>query len=97
MPSQTNYVVRTLKTVPYTHAHAAPLLLLGQVLSLGYLHKEVREKGGAYGGGAGANPRCGTFSFNSYRDPQGPKTLEVFARSLQRRFRPLDLHNPLNP
>ena len=78
MPSQTNYVVRTLKTVPYTHAHAAPLLLLAQVLSLGYLHKEVREKGGAYGGGATANALGGTFSFSSYRDPRQLETLAAF-------------------
>ena len=38
VPSQTNYVVRTVKTVPFTHAHAAPLVLLGQARSLGYMH-----------------------------------------------------------
>ena len=42
VPSQTNYVVRTVKTVPFTHAHAAPLVLLGQVRSLGYRHHQVR-------------------------------------------------------
>lgn len=78
MPSQTNYVVRTVKTVPFTHAHAAPLVLLGQVLSLGYLHKEVREKGGAYGGGASASAMGGTFTFSSYRDPRQVETLAAF-------------------
>ena len=41
-----------------------------QVLSLGFLHKEVREKGGAYGGGASSSPLGGTFTFSSYRDPR---------------------------
>ena len=77
MPSQTSYCAASLTTVPYVHEDAAALLLLGQALTTKVLHREIREKGGAYGGGAGANPRCGTFGFNSYRDPQGPKTLEV--------------------
>ena len=43
IPTQTNSVVRTVKTVPYDHPDAAPLVLLSQVLSLGYLHREIRE------------------------------------------------------
>ena len=92
MPSQTNYVVRTLKTVPYTHAHAAPLLLLGQVLSLGFLHKEVREKGGAYGGGAAANALGGTFSFSSYRDPR--QVTRTLARTLAVTLTPARTRTP---
>ena len=42
-------------------------MLLSQVLSLGYLHREIREKGGV-GGGAAANVGGGTFTFSSYRD-----------------------------
>lgn len=35
-------------------------------MSTKFLHREIREKGGAYGGGAvGQNP--GTFAFFSYR------------------------------
>ena len=43
-------MAQSFRTVPYAHADAAPLLLLGQVLSTCYLHREIREKGGAYGG-----------------------------------------------
>ena len=78
IPTQTNSVVRTVKTVPYDHADAAPLVLLSQVLSLGFLHREIREKGGAYGGGAAANVGGGTFTFSSYRDPNQAETLRAF-------------------
>jgi hypothetical protein len=40
-----------------------------QAISTSYLHREIREKGGAYGGGAGASPVEGVFAFSSYRDP----------------------------
>ena len=35
----------------YTHPDAAPLRVLSRLLSSKYLHVEIREKGGAYGGG----------------------------------------------
>ena len=54
------------------------VLTAAQVLSLGYLHKEVREKGGAYGGGASASAMGGTFTFSSYRDPRQVETLAAF-------------------
>ncbi len=42
-----------------------------------YLHKEVREKGGAYGGGAGGG-LPGLFNFYSYRDPNSMETVQAF-------------------
>lgn len=42
----------------------------------GYLHREIREKGGAYGSGAVANG--GLWNFFSYRDPHVTRTLDVF-------------------
>jgi Zn-dependent M16 (insulinase) family peptidase len=78
VPSQTNYVAQSFRTVPYTHGDSAALLLLGQALSTCYLHREIREKGGAYGGGATASVLGGTFSFTSYRDPRTLATLATF-------------------
>jgi len=78
VPSQTNYVVRAVRTVPYTHPNSAPLFLLAQALSTCYLHREIREKGGAYGGGAAASPLGGTFSMSSYRDPRSLETVDVY-------------------
>jgi Zn-dependent M16 (insulinase) family peptidase len=53
---------------------------MGQVLSSNYIHNEVREKGGAYGGSSSQNN--GAFVFSSYRDPNVPNTLSVFKGAL---------------
>ena len=56
VPSQTNYCAASFATVPYAHEDAAPLFLLGQAMSTEFLHRELREKGGAYGGPARPSP-----------------------------------------
>ena len=43
-----------------------------------YLHREIREKGGAYGGFAAYNPETGLFALGSYRDPHIVRTLSVY-------------------
>ncbi len=48
----------------------------------GFLHSEIREKGGAYGGGASYNAEAGTFVFYSYRDPRLMETYADFDRAL---------------
>jgi len=50
-----------------------------RMLSHEYLHNEIREKGGAYGGGAGQG--SGSINFYAYRDPNVERTLEVFDNS----------------
>jgi len=75
-----NYVSRSVRTVPYTHEDNARLQILSKLLSAKFLHKEIREKGGAYGGGARSGN--GIFSFFSYRDPNSEKTLDAFDRSV---------------
>jgi Zn-dependent M16 (insulinase) family peptidase len=80
---QTNYCTSAFATVPYTHEDAAPLLLLGQALSTAFLHREIREKGGAYGGGASASPLSGRFGFTSYRDPNTIQTLDTFVSAAE--------------
>jgi len=62
---------------------SAPLYLLGHALSSAYLHREVREKGGAYGGGASAAPVEGVFAMSSYRDPNVLKTIETFKNAAE--------------
>ena len=81
VPTQTNYAAATLPTVPYVHEDAPALYMLAQALSTCYLHREIREKGGAYGGGCSASPLSGNFSFTSYRDPNQLATLDVFKAS----------------
>lgn len=66
-----------LKTVPYTHKDGASLQMLSQMLTHKHLHHEIREKGGAYGGGAFHRGAGGIFGFYSYRDPNIPNTLKI--------------------
>ena len=67
------------KTVPYTHADAPVLLALSEYLRARYLHKEIREKGGAYGGFAASQREDGVFALLSYRDPHIKRTFDVYA------------------
>ena len=53
--------------------------MLAALLSSKFLHPEIREKGGAYGGGASASD--GAFTFYSYRDPKNLETFSVYSRS----------------
>jgi presequence protease len=53
--------------------------VLAKMLRSLYLHREIREKGGAYGGFALYNPETGLFSLASYRDPHIVQTLNVYS------------------
>ncbi|KAK2868569.1 hypothetical protein Q7C36_000440 [Tachysurus vachellii] len=76
-PFSVNFVSECVRTVPMTHEDYASLCVLGRMMSAKFLHGEIREKGGAYGGGAKVG-RDGLFAFYSYRDPNCSQTLEVF-------------------
>lgn len=77
LPYQVSYAAMCVSTVPYTHADGSALQVLAQLLTHRHLHHEIREKGGAYGGGAFHRGSGGVFGFYSYRDPNVPNTLRV--------------------
>lgn len=81
--TQVNFCAKAYSTVAVDHPDAAPLTVLGGFLRNGYLHRAIREKGGAYGGGAGQDSVNGTFRFFSYRDPRLAETLGDFDRALE--------------
>jgi presequence protease len=72
------YDAKIFPTVPYSHPDAPVLLALANLLRSEYLHKEIREKGGAYGGFSATRPENGTFALLSYRDPHIVRTFKVF-------------------
>jgi len=74
-----SFVAQSLPCVRYSHPDAPALAVAAKLLRALYLHREIREKGGAYGGFALYNPEEGLFSFGSYRDPHIQRTLEVYA------------------
>ncbi len=80
--TQVNFCAKAYPTVAPNHPDAAALHVLGDFLRNGYLHRAIREQGGAYGGGAGYHPDSGAFRFHSYRDPRLTDTLADFDRAL---------------
>jgi Zn-dependent M16 (insulinase) family peptidase len=80
--TQVQFCARAFPAVPVEHPDAAALMLLGGFLRNGYLHNAIREKGGAYGGGAGYDGNACAFRFYSYRDPRLTDTLKDFDASI---------------
>lgn len=76
------YVAHVFRTVAYTHPEAAALMVLAKLLRADFLHREIREKGGAYGGMAGYNSDGGLFTMLSYRDPHLERTLDVYRQGI---------------
>lgn len=81
--TQVNFCARAYKTVPMDHPDSAPLSVLGGFLRNGFLHTAIREKGGAYGGGASHDTNIAAFRFYSYRDPRLNETLDDFDRAIE--------------
>ena len=73
-----SFVAQTFQTVRLGHADSPALSVIAKILRSMYLHREIREKGGAYGGFALYNAEDGLFSFGSYRDPHILGTLKVY-------------------
>ena len=71
-----NYVSKCVPGVPYTHEDQAKLQVLAKLMSAKFLHREIRERGGAYG--SGASHGSGVFSFWSFRDPNVGATFDAF-------------------
>jgi Zn-dependent M16 (insulinase) family peptidase len=80
--TQVNFCARAYPTVPETHPDAAALTVLGGFLRNGYLHRAIREQGGAYGGGASQDSGIAAFRFYSYRDPRLAETLRDFDQAV---------------
>ena len=77
LPYAVNYSALSLKGVPYNHPDSPVLRVLAKLVEQKRIHPEIREKGGAYGGGARYSSLDGIFSFTSYRDPSFERSLEV--------------------
>jgi presequence protease len=82
-PLPVAFNVRTFKTVRYQNPDAPVLLVLANYLRDTFLHRELREKGGAYGGYAQANTGGGTFYLGSYRDPNIIRTYDTFDQAVR--------------
>nr|XP_004409406.2 PREDICTED: presequence protease, mitochondrial [Odobenus rosmarus divergens] len=81
LPFPVNYVGECIRTAPYADPDHASLKILARLMTAKFLHTEIREKGGAYGGGARLS-RDGVFTLYSYRDPRSTETLQSFSKAV---------------
>lgn len=89
-----NYNARVCRTVDYTHPDAPALMVVANFLSDKFLHRELREKAGAYGSGSFFSREGGLFIFYTSQDPNIAKTYATFEGSvsevIEGRFTPED-------
>ena len=83
LQGRVNFVVESFLSVPYSHPDYSTLCVLCELLTANFLHKEIREKGGAYGSGANVDALKGVVTLFSYRDPRNVQTYESFLWSLR--------------
>jgi len=81
--SAVSFVVKAFKTVRMNHPDAPALSAISKILRSIYLHREIREKGGAYGGFSLYNSEDGLFYFASYRDPHIIRTLDTYKKGAE--------------
>ncbi|MGB1882308.1 MAG: insulinase family protein [Gammaproteobacteria bacterium] len=81
--AQVNFCARAFTGPAFAHPDAAALTVLGRYLQDGYLHREIREQGGAYGSGAAYDADSATFRMFSYRDPCDTETFSAFDGALE--------------
>ena len=82
LPKKTNQVVESYLGVPFAHADYAVLSIVAELMSTVFLHREVREKGGAYGTGVITDPHKGTISVYSQNDPRHLQTFVAFEKAI---------------
>jgi Zn-dependent M16 (insulinase) family peptidase len=80
--TQVQFCAKAYPAVASNHDDAPALMALGGFLRNGFLHRAIREQGGAYGGGAGYDANACAFRFFSYRDPRLAETLQDFDASI---------------
>ncbi|XP_044770958.1 presequence protease, mitochondrial isoform X6 [Neomonachus schauinslandi] len=81
LPFPVNYMGECIRTAPYADPDHASLKILARLMTAKFLHTEIREKGGAYSGGARLS-RDGVFTLYSYRDPRSTETLQSFSKAV---------------
>jgi len=76
-----SFVAYVFDAVRMEHEDAPLLAVISKLIKSMYLHREVREKGGAYGGFSVYNSEEGLFAYASYRDPHIVSTLKIYEQA----------------
>lgn len=77
------FIAKSFNTVPYSHPDSPILNIAAQLFDNITLHSELREQGGAYGGGSSLNSLSGNFLFYSYRDPNIYSSFKAFVEAVK--------------
>ncbi|MGI9251865.1 MAG: insulinase family protein [Pseudohongiellaceae bacterium] len=77
-----NFCAQSFPTVPAAHPDNPVLHVLAGFMRNGFLHRAIREQGGAYGAGAGQDANSASFRLFSYRDPRLEQTLADFSAAV---------------
>ena len=75
-----NYLGQSQYVVPYNDENSPYYGLISKLMNP-FLHAEIREKGGAYGGGSQFSALHGTMGFYTYRDPN--KNYKIFEQGFK--------------
>nr|WP_315399931.1 insulinase family protein [uncultured Duganella sp.] len=84
IPGQINYCEAIWVVPAFGHADASALAVAAKLLTNEILHTSIRERGGAYGGGARYSPSQGSFALSSHRDPRLAGTYGDFEAGIER-------------
>ncbi len=76
-----SFMGRAFPTVRMDHEDAPALAVTAKLLRAHYLHREIREKGGAYSGFSLYSQEDGLFCMGSYRDPRISETIDIFDKA----------------
>lgn len=82
-PSQVNACYMTWGVPTIGSQEAGALAIAAELMTNEYLHREVREKGGAYGVQATYRKAAGLFSMGSQSDPNVDETFAAFAQAIE--------------
>ena len=83
IPSPVAFTTLGMRTSAYKDPGVAELMISTELMENTVLHKEIREKGGAYGSGASYSPTSGNYHLSAYRDPNLSQTLTTFHRAIE--------------
>ncbi len=81
--SDVSFVVSVMRAPKTGQPDAPTIAVIAKLLQSTYIHREIREKGGAYGGVVTYSPNDGIFIFLSYRDPHIVNTIDIYKSALK--------------
>ena len=83
IPAQVNYVAKGANLYDLGYTYDGSSAVISNHLRSTWLWERVRVQGGAYGGFCILDLRSGVWSYVSYRDPNLPRTVDVYDRTAE--------------